>query len=120
VKLEWGPAPRLTPPAIREAYYPELLDPFIQGAGQVNDSALDLERGAQRADPGSKSDAALAQAVFKLSRQGENDTEEAVGITGKINGENRSIGFDHIIAGLDGRMNAQTDGPEGATVPPKC
>jgi hypothetical protein len=102
--------------AIREAYYPELLDPFIQGAGQVNDSALDLERGAQRADPESKSDAALAQAVFKLSRQGENYTEEAVGITGKINGESRSIGFDHVIAGLDGRMNAQTDGPEGMVV----
>ncbi len=101
---------RATASALREVYYPDGLDRFIEGAPPVDKSVLDLERSARRGDAAGKSDAALAQAVFKLSRQGENYTEESVAITGTINGESRSVGFDHIIAGLDGRMNAQAGG----------
>lgn len=112
----YGGDNRATASALREIYYPEVLDPFVQGAGSVNSSALDLENGAQRGDAASKSDAALAQAVFKLSSQGENYSEESVRITGTIGGQSRSVGFDHVIAGLDGRMNAQPSGPDDALI----
>jgi hypothetical protein len=112
----YGGDNRATASALREVYYPEVLDPFVQGAGSVNSSALDLENGAQRGDAASKSDAALAQAVFKLSSQGENYSEESVRITGTIGGQSRSVGFDHVIAGLDGRMNAQPSGPDDALI----
>lgn len=111
----YGGDNRATASALREIYYPEALNRFIEGAGPVDKSAFDLENGAQRGDAASKSDAALAQAVFKLSSQGENYTEESIPITGTINGESRSIGFDHI-AGLDGRMNTQTGGASNPEV----
>ncbi len=112
----YGDDNRATVSALREVYYPQVLDPFVQGAGSVDSSVLDLERGEQRGDAASKSDAALAQAVFKLSAQGENYSQESVRITGTIDGQSRSIGFDHVIAGLDGRMNPQPDGPGDAVI----
>jgi hypothetical protein len=112
----YGGDNRATASALREIYYPEVLDPFVQGAGSVDSSALDLENGAQRGDEASKSDTALAQAVFKLSSQGEDYSEESVRITGTIGGQSRSVGFDHVIAGLDGRMNAQPSGPDDALI----
>jgi hypothetical protein len=98
--------------ALREAYYPDLLNPFIEGAGSVDgNKVLNLDNGAQRGNAENRSDAALAQAVFKLSRQGDDYAEESVRITDRIDGQDQSIGFDHLIAGLDGQMNAQSNGP---------
>jgi hypothetical protein len=116
----YGGDNRATASALREVYYPKVLDPFVQGAGAVDGSVLDLERGVQRGDAAGKSDAALAQAVFKLSAQGENYSEESVQIThtaaGAETGPGRSVGFDHLIAGLDGRMNATAGGPDDAVI----
>jgi hypothetical protein len=112
----YGGDNRATASALRELYYPEALDPFVQGAGSVDGSVLDLESGVQRGDAASKSDAAFAQAVFKLSAQGENYSEESVQITSTIAGSNQSVGFDHIIGALDGSMNPKADGPDDPVI----
>jgi hypothetical protein len=116
----YGGDNRATASALRELYYPQVLDPFVQGADSVDGAVLDLNRGVQRGDAASRSDAALAQAVFKLSVQGENYSEESVQITdtggGAQTGPGRSVGFDHLIAGLDGRMNPTAGGPNDAAI----
>ncbi len=112
----YGGDNRATASALRELYYPEALDPFVEGAGSVDGSVLDLESGVQRGDAGSKSDAAFAQAVFKLSAQGENYGEESVQITSTIAGSSQSVGFDHIIGALDGSMNQKADGPDDLVI----
>jgi hypothetical protein len=85
--------------ALRELYYPSALDNFILGAAEVDSSILALN--APNKTDVEHSEAALALALLHLSRQRQGYVEPVLPITR----DGAEIGFDHVVAGLDGFFN---------------
>lgn len=95
--------------ALREIYYPNLLDPFIKDAGAVDASIHSLGMTPGERNGVSASDASFAQAVLFLSKQGQNYVSPMVDIMPGANrpGFPSEFGLDHVIAGLDGYAHYQ-------------
>lgn len=111
----WGYDNQTMVSALREIYYPNLLDAFIADAGAIDPELHDLGAYPTAANGVSASDAAFAEAILFLSRQGQGYVSPMVDI---LPGANRpgfpaEFGLDHVIAGLDGYFHQQ----EGVNVP---
>ena len=77
--------------ALRELYYGTTIDPFIAGAGAINESILAFT--PNLADPTGTSQAAYAYTLFQLSRQRTGYVPALVPITRN----DVDIGLDHVI-----------------------
>ena len=89
--------------ALREIYYPTALNNFIKDASAVNATILDLDRPGATATE--RSAAALALTLLHLSRQRPGYVEPLL----LINRAGQEVGFDHVIAGLDGYFHWTTE-----------
>jgi hypothetical protein len=111
----WGYDNQTMVSALREIYYPTLLDPFLADAGLIGSEIHDLGVYPADANGISASDAALSEAILFLSRQGKGYVSPMVDILpGARHGQfPAEFGLDHVIAGLDGAFHPQT----GVNVP---
>ncbi len=93
--------------ALRELYYPDLLDPFIEDASDITyKDVLNLD-GQGLGNGVAQSEAALALAILTMTKQGPGYKTPALTI-----GEDE-IGLDHVISGLDGFFNFTNQAQSG-------
>ena len=99
----WGYDTMTMVQALRELYYPSALDPFIMGAGSINETILQFTPNPN--DPNATSQAAFAYTLLQLSRQRTGYIPAIVPITR----DGVDNGFDHVVAALDAYYHPTTE-----------
>lgn len=98
--------------ALREIYYPTLLDPFINNAGNVAAQTPVIGPAGSSQNGVTASQAALAQTLLFVAKQGQGYRDPILPIhagTGRPGfPANEELGLDHLIAGLDGMIHGRT------------
>jgi|GEM_PF-7091079 len=91
--------------ALREIYYPDALDKFVAGAPEVGPEVHQLVANGPDANGVTHTQAALAEAVLFLTKQGFEYGDPVVKLVAPDNLDGLPPGeefsFDHLIAGLD-------------------